>query len=269
MFDFLKHKPKKAIPTFEPLGIDIHCHLLPGVDDGSKSNEETLACMQVMNDAGFKSVICTPHYQYPRFPNEETDILNRFDSLRIDLNGEGSPVKPQLIGVAGEYRVAGTPFKEPEESTSVLTIKKVDRRRKAVVCSCDFAIVYYDPSGHHFLQYNKGNGGFGFQHRSFRYDVDGLAEDIRHVDNGWNELRDEYLRLKNADTQSKRSFVLYVEAVNNVHRRLLGSRPTPLDAYFSLSLGGIGVPEPFRYSDSPVRGIYDIGSGRLFRRAWS
>ena len=105
MFDFLKHKPKKAIPTFEPLGIDIHCHLLPGVDDGSKSNEETLACMQVMNDAGFKSVICTPHYQYPRFPNEETDILNRFDSLRIDLNGEGSPVKPQLIGVAGEYRV--------------------------------------------------------------------------------------------------------------------------------------------------------------------
>lgn len=105
MFDFLKHKPKKAIPTFEPLGIDIHCHLLPGVDDGSKSNEESLACMQVMNDAGFKSVICTPHYQYPRFPNEETDILNRFDSLRIDLNGEGNPVKPQLIGVAGEYRV--------------------------------------------------------------------------------------------------------------------------------------------------------------------
>ena len=165
--------------------------------------------------------------------------------------------------------VAGTPFKEPEESTSVLTIKKVDRRRKAVACSCDFAIVYYDPSGHHFLQYNKGNGGFGFQHRSFRYDVDGLAEEIRHADNGWNELRDEYLRLKNADTQSKRSFVLYVEAVNNVHRRLLGSRPTPLDAYISLSLGGIGVYEPFRYSDSPVRGIYDIGSGRLLRRAES
>lgn len=105
MFNFLKHKPKKAIPTFEPLGIDIHCHLLPGVDDGSKSNEETLACMQVMHDAGFKSIICTPHYQYPRFPNVESDILNRFDTLRIDLSNESSAIIPQLLGVAGEYRV--------------------------------------------------------------------------------------------------------------------------------------------------------------------
>ena len=105
MFEFLKHRPKSAIPTFAPLGTDIHCHLLPGVDDGSKSNEESLACLQVMRDAGFENVICTPHYQYPRFPNEETDILNRFDTLKIDIAAAKQKNIPNLIGVAGEYRV--------------------------------------------------------------------------------------------------------------------------------------------------------------------
>ena len=105
MFEFLKHRPKSAIPTFASLGTDIHCHLLPGVDDGSKSNEESLACLQVMRDAGFENVICTPHYQYPRFPNEETDILNRFDTLKIDIAAAKQKNIPNLIGVAGEYRV--------------------------------------------------------------------------------------------------------------------------------------------------------------------
>ena len=190
------------------------------------------------------------------------------DAPRQDMKWVGKEVHSVFLN-AFRRAVVGTPFKEPEESTSVLTIKKVDHRNKAVVCSCDFAIVYNDHSGHYFLQYNKGNGGFGFQHRSFRYDIDGLAEEIRHADNGWNELRDEYLRLKNVDTQRKRSFILYVEAVNTVYRRLFGSRPTPLDAYISLSFGGLGVPEPLQYSDSPVRGTYDIGPGRLLRWAGS
>lgn len=105
MFEFLKHRAKTAIPTFASLGTDIHCHLLPGVDDGSKSNEESLACLQVMHDAGFENVVCTPHYQYPRFPNEEPDILRRFDNLKLDYASIRPKNVPNLIGVAGEYRV--------------------------------------------------------------------------------------------------------------------------------------------------------------------
>jgi len=105
MFDFLKPKQKTAIPTFEPLGVDIHCHLLPGVDDGSKSNEESLACLRVMRDAGFGRVICTPHYQYPRFPNVEDDIKRRYDNMQLDFKGMDVSGIPQMKGVAGEYRV--------------------------------------------------------------------------------------------------------------------------------------------------------------------
>jgi tyrosine-protein phosphatase YwqE len=105
MFNIFKPKVKTAIPTFAPLEVDIHSHILPGVDDGSKSNEESIVCMQVMHDAGFKNIICTPHYQYPRFPNEESDILNRYDNLKLNIMSIKPANIPQFKGVAGDYRV--------------------------------------------------------------------------------------------------------------------------------------------------------------------
>ena len=41
-------KKKKTPPTFAPLRTDMHCHLLPLVDDGSKSLEESLEVLQTM-----------------------------------------------------------------------------------------------------------------------------------------------------------------------------------------------------------------------------
>lgn len=41
--------------------IDIHSHLLPSVDDGCKTFEESLACVHQLQDAGFVGSICTPH----------------------------------------------------------------------------------------------------------------------------------------------------------------------------------------------------------------
>jgi len=41
--------------------IDIHTHLLPGVDDGSRTQAQTLGVMQRFVDAGVTCVVCTPH----------------------------------------------------------------------------------------------------------------------------------------------------------------------------------------------------------------
>ena len=100
-----KSKPKAARPIFAPLVTDMHCHLLPRVDDGSKSEEESVTCLRVMKAVGFESSIFTPHYTIPRFPNEEEDIMNRFSDLKLDIATHGGYDGPQLLGVAGEYRV--------------------------------------------------------------------------------------------------------------------------------------------------------------------
>lgn len=46
---------------------DLHCHILPGVDDGSKSMEESLAMWEAARAAGITSITCTPHCRQPYF----------------------------------------------------------------------------------------------------------------------------------------------------------------------------------------------------------
>jgi capsular polysaccharide synthesis CpsB/CapC-like protein len=41
--------------------IDIHCHLLPGVDDGPGSMREAVAMARVAVDNGIRTMVCTPH----------------------------------------------------------------------------------------------------------------------------------------------------------------------------------------------------------------
>ncbi|KLU62655.1 tyrosine-protein phosphatase YwqE [Peptococcaceae bacterium CEB3] len=41
--------------------IDFHCHLLPGVDDGAESLAEGLAIARQLYEAGFTTVVATPH----------------------------------------------------------------------------------------------------------------------------------------------------------------------------------------------------------------
>ena len=45
---------------------DVHCHLLPGIDDGCKSAEESIAIMKTAKQNGVETIVATPHY----YPNE-------------------------------------------------------------------------------------------------------------------------------------------------------------------------------------------------------
>ena len=55
--------------------IDIHCHMTYGVDDGSKSIEESVAMLQEAKNQGIKAIILTPHYRHGMFtyPIEEIE----------------------------------------------------------------------------------------------------------------------------------------------------------------------------------------------------
>ena len=123
------------------------------------------------------------------------------------------------------FAVKGTDFNDPEESTSVFTIKWIDKKQSKVNCSCDLAIVYYDgPQNQHYLHYHKENGGFGFMTHTFRYDVDEVVDELLGANPlTWNWIRDEYLNRKNKNKQNKRSFILFVEAVFCVYDQMFES----------------------------------------------
>lgn len=46
---------------------DIHCHILPGVDDGARDMNESLAMLDAAVDVGVTSIVCTPHCRAPYF----------------------------------------------------------------------------------------------------------------------------------------------------------------------------------------------------------
>ncbi len=58
--------------------IDIHTHLLPDVDDGVKTKEESIALLKEYKKAGFTAIVCTPHLHDPFV---ETKIFNIRDAF--------------------------------------------------------------------------------------------------------------------------------------------------------------------------------------------
>lgn len=111
-----KHTPR---PIFEALGTDMHCHLVPQVDDGSKCFEESVQCLHTLKAVGYNKVIITPHYQYPRFNNDEDDIRRRYEELKLRAVEAG--VEIEMAGVAGEYRIDGG-FKRRMENPQFLLV---------------------------------------------------------------------------------------------------------------------------------------------------
>ena len=99
-------KKKGPLPTFAPLVRDMHSHLLPLVDDGSKSVEESIEVMEAMRETGFEEICLTPHFQYPRFPNNVADLQERYAKFLADVEaGKGDRQLPRMVGCTGEYRI--------------------------------------------------------------------------------------------------------------------------------------------------------------------
>lgn len=64
---------------------DVHCHILPGVDDGAFNLEESLEMIQAAKQAGITSIVCTPHCRDPFFNYE--DMLAAYDLLVSHADG--------------------------------------------------------------------------------------------------------------------------------------------------------------------------------------
>ena len=98
MFDFFaKHKK----PLFEGL-CDIHNHLLPAIDDGSKSVGMSLKMLEKFDALGITSVLPTPHVYQELYPNTPTTIKNAFDKLTAKTSKIESP---KVSSYGAEYMI--------------------------------------------------------------------------------------------------------------------------------------------------------------------
>jgi len=68
--------------------IDLHKHLLPGIDDGAKKVEETLEFLRIAHRDGVKIVVATPHMKPGVYDNRRETILERVSLVREASKGD-------------------------------------------------------------------------------------------------------------------------------------------------------------------------------------
>ena len=95
MFNFFR---KSANLNY--IDTDIHSHLIPGIDDGVKTFDQSIEILRGLSHLGTSQVITTPHIMSDLYPNDEKNILNLCNELRIKLEKAGIPIQ---IKAAAEY----------------------------------------------------------------------------------------------------------------------------------------------------------------------
>jgi protein-tyrosine phosphatase len=71
--------------------IDLHCHVLPGIDDGPETMDGSIALACAARAAGAQRLVATPHVS-TRFPNDAPRIAALVEALRERLAAEGVPL---------------------------------------------------------------------------------------------------------------------------------------------------------------------------------
>lgn len=101
--------------------IDIHSHILPGIDDGARTLEESVQIVKEMAGWGFERITCTPHITR-KFRNTQESIKEKFDILCNALSESRIEVE---LRMSAEYRL--NPETWPEILRSSLLMPIEDR----------------------------------------------------------------------------------------------------------------------------------------------
>ena len=80
---------------------DMHCHILPGVDDGAEDMEESLAMFAAARKAGVTSITCTPHCREPYF--DYIAMWRAFRAFETEVH-KIDPMFPLQMGFEVNYR---------------------------------------------------------------------------------------------------------------------------------------------------------------------
>ena len=102
LFDLFKKKPKRLSTPVDlsKLVTDVHSHLVPAIDDGSKSVEDSVNMITMLNSMGYKKIITTPHIMGDGYRNTPETILGGLEKVKPALKEAGVQVE---MGAAAEY----------------------------------------------------------------------------------------------------------------------------------------------------------------------
>lgn len=100
IFSFFRKKENLPPADLSQVQVDIHSHLIPGIDDGAKTIEDSMRLLQRFAELGYKKVITTPHVMSDFYRNTPEIILSGLNKVRNELSNKNFSIE---IEAAAEY----------------------------------------------------------------------------------------------------------------------------------------------------------------------
>lgn len=100
MFNFFKKN--SSVPNNLFYSTDMHCHLIPGVDDGARNASESMELVSKEHDWGIKRIFCTPHITEETFENTPAVLADAFGVLKDNVTEHGIQIE---LDYSAEHRL--------------------------------------------------------------------------------------------------------------------------------------------------------------------
>ncbi len=103
MFSFFKKKETKKEITFnyDSIVVDMHSHVLPGIDDGAQNPQESIVLIRRMMELGIRKIIATPHIMADYYKNTAESINGALAVLKAELKKENIDI--EVLAAAEHY----------------------------------------------------------------------------------------------------------------------------------------------------------------------
>lgn len=111
---FNRFRPKEEIEPIDFSGLvaDMHSHLIPGVDDGAKTMEDSIQLIEGLHALGYRKLVTTPHIMSDYYRNTPEIILEGLERVREAVKEKGIDMQ---IDAAAEYYIDDGFVKKMEE----------------------------------------------------------------------------------------------------------------------------------------------------------
>ena len=119
IFNFIKKEKPIRDLDLSWMQVDMHSHLIPGIDDGSKTMEESLELISRLKNFGLRKLITTPHVMSEYYKNSPETILPGLEKLREALKQENIDIE---IEAAAEYFIDEMLMEKIHNKEKILTI---------------------------------------------------------------------------------------------------------------------------------------------------
>jgi len=106
-------EPGHKLADYSLMAVDIHSHLIPGIDDGVKTIDESIFLLRRLEALGFKKVITSPHVMADGYKNSVETITSGRDAVREAIKANAINIE---FDATGEYNIDEAMYERIEKN---------------------------------------------------------------------------------------------------------------------------------------------------------